>query len=1081
MFVALFPLVNSIGVITSSDDSGATGSSRGSRMPLTVNGTTIKTITKDSNYDWVWVKDDAKLIFNGGIHEIKGRLNVTDNGSVVIKGTLTAWYVNAHCKSFNIMDGGILTCRNDKSTTLDGLPSIVLIHTKDPIEISNKGTIDCKCPVAASAPNQDSSGRKGGSAEIELMSDSYISITGSSVIKVTGGTGGAGDREGIDKGGKGGPGKITIQANGTNTSSKISMLIDVSTINGVGGTGGGTSGKVGSSGGDGGLGEINIISKSSNKISGLGGPGVQGGAEIYFNCKSLLVDEYKSIEGVTTYGNKYTQLWADSISHLISIDASNGAHLYIPDLEPIETGKVIPKAVGSTKLYIYHPLYAYVKDNSGNDLEKSTVTATVNPTIAGSTEQSTTDKNGLAILLLYWLITKSDADGSESHWKITASKSGAEAKYPKNVIVEERVNEITIIVTLVTVEILRLKFGGNTIDQQDFVDGMIVYGSVKVEGEAKGPNTISSVEVWAEKAANIDKIGPATDDSGTNEPAYDNWSIDWDSSEYSEGNLVMLGVTATDNSQFVDSDYINVTICETPAPPVITVITPENNEEVKDTDTGSKLKFEGTAVDENWDSKLLNHSRSVEKIIITIKDKSGIAIINTELKAGSGLQENQTSHSYTWAFDWNTRQIDTQGNFIYPNGNYSVEISALDNTYPTPLESIKTKINVHLHHIVKPTAIIKDITAEKNAEKKGYEYRDYDKTGIFKFKSSKGKSEVTLRFDLSSSYDPDKSQLKYYIDFDDISIFDWGSESVIDHEYFVYASEKKEVKSYNLVIKIKDEDNVENEKLRYESEKDGISDEIKNLTIIIEFIPEDPAPKTPLGEFLSLPLAKDEIRVMFVILIIIFNLVAVLMIVSKFKKINKRRQAREAALHASRQKQQSETEKKKTDIYSHLEFVDDGEAKTGIVATAGAVGAMELPTEEALSQDAYQVTKPEEPEAPQLISVGQPVFESAFDASTEATGTTEQIEPETAPGTSVAPQTTTTAYANAPPVTQPPPPAQLATAVPAAPAQAPPQAHAQPVVTQTTQAASPPPPAPATPVQPPVAQQKEQEDQQYKK
>ena len=96
---------------------------------------------------------------------------------------------------------------------------------------------------------------------------------------------------------------------------------------------------------------------------------------------------------------------------------------------------------------------------------------------------------------------------------------------------------------------------------------------------------------------------------------------------------------------------------------------------------------------------------------------------------------------------------------------------------------------------------------------------------------------------------------------------------------------------------------------------------------------------------------------------------------SKYKKIDKRRRGRELALDTAKQKSAEGT--KDVDMYSALEFVEDTESGTGTIAVAGAAAGMNLPTEEALAEAASEAFSPSvEPDAPKLISVGGPVFES---------------------------------------------------------------------------------------------------------
>jgi hypothetical protein len=266
------------------------------------------------------------------------------------------------------------------------------------------------------------------------------------------------------------------------------------------------------------------------------------------------------------------------------------------------------------------------------------------------------------------------------------------------------------------------------------------------------------------------------------------------------------------------------------------------------------------------------------------------------------------------------------------------------------------------------------------------------------------------------------------------SIVKWGSEAIIEREYIEKADKKKVIKNYQVIIKVKDVDNEESDTLIYQSDIGTF--EVTNLTIIIEFIPEDPEPKI-IPDGYNLPLDRFEIQILFIIMLIIFNVAAAMMIISKNKKINERRRAREAALESARKKHIGEEDKKKDDIYSHLQFEDAAPGEKQ-VAMAGAAGAMALPTDEAITASTEEQAAPAEPDAPQLISVEQPVYES-------------KTTLDSTPGT-------------ASPITEslPAPAAPAAPELPIAPVQALP-AQAQPQ--------APAPATPAAPVQPGTEQQ----------
>ena len=608
------------------------------------------------------------------------------------------------------------------------------------------------------------------------------------------------------------------------------------------------------------------------------------------------------------------------------------------------------------------------------------------------------------------------------------------------------------IVTLVTVKITSLKYGGYTFTDNTLKDNMLVYGEVTVEGTTAGPIEIVSVGIKAGTTT-----GDATDTSGLGTEPFSTWSFLWDTTiDIQEGSKYKLEAIATDKEDNSDIDYLNVTIGQNPKPPVILedTISPSNNltgvNRFEDRTTSSGLTIKGNITEPNWDSKLLEHSKLVKEVSIVVKNSDGDSVYPVTLNTESGLKELGNG-IYSWSIVWPTR-TQTGTGFEFPNGNYTIEITAKDNTQPLNLISSKLTRQVTLHHIVKPSAVITAITATKNAKGgDAYSPTGIDTTKIFKFQGDKGKSEVTLKFDLSGSRDPDGQALDYYLDSGDGKTYKWISDSIIEHEY-IYSTEKKVEKNYKIKIKIRDEDNAEDDIPVYGT------DDVTNLTVIIEFRPEDPEP-TIFPEEYTLSLSELLIRIFFIILLIVFNIVAVMMIVNKSKKIDKRRRTREAAIDSARLKRMEEGVKQKEDIYSHLQFEDTAaEAGETHVAVSGAAAAMALPSDEQLAAVTDEPAQIAQPEAPQLVSVEQPVFESSPDYETES-GMEPATDTTTAPAQAVPTQplaAPATAAAPALPAATTPVPAPVAPAAtaPAAPAPAQP---AQPAAAA---------PAPAQPVQP---------------
>jgi hypothetical protein len=729
---------------------------RSVRAPLIVDGNQSLTMA-NQEYNWVWVKDDASLTIPNAVDtKINGRFNVTDNGSVIIEGDIEVESFTAHCKSV-IIKGGYIKCRTKESTVQNGNPSYVIIHTQDAIEISKKGKIQCTGQNGIGTLTGKEGG-EGGDGIISLMSDSYISISDESMVKSIGGTGGRASEE-VNRGGLGGDGTITIQANGTTANDpKESIIISDSTIQSNGGSGGGTTQETGGQGGNGGAADIIFISISNEKISinksniyAYGGEGEgatfgingdPGPSSITIDCKKLYVDEYKNDgdnDEIEWFEDEdFTMIWCEGSFPQIRITASNGAYLYLVILSHIPVA-----GTTVTKIYLYHTLTVTVKDKSGNLLDGADVTAKS----GSNTESGKTDNNAMVtFLMLARLITRSDKDGLLD-WTVTASVSGATGTYPGAVQLLDLHNYITIFVTLVTIIIESVEFDNKkySYDEGTLEDGMTVYGNVILRGTAESSFTMDFVEIkiGAQSAAG------ATDTSSAKD--WSTWSYTWTSGAgtFTSGSLVKIeaiGIAIDSfNIEYSDSDFLNLTVGDEPKAPGVVIANPALEFYFEDNDEINGFSIRGTASDPNWDSKLLTLGKNVRKVTLVFK-KSGTTVLTVTREIGSGLTEDAANHTYKWSFFWNTAQKDAGGKFVYPNGQYTIEIFAEDDAGLISKITNLTTIEVNLKHIQKPTAVIKSIDVIKNGETQTPPYKREDefKISIYKFQSKKGETEVTI-------------------------------------------------------------------------------------------------------------------------------------------------------------------------------------------------------------------------------------------------------------------------------------------------------------------------------------------------
>jgi hypothetical protein len=354
MIAGSFPMV--ISADQAYDDGEADNvesSSRGSVRAgdFVISGNSKQTLS-NINYDNLWIKDNATVYFDGANNKISGHLNVTHNASVTIKfgARVRAGLVTANCKLFNL-EGGDLIVKNATSFPDHGVTSEVIIHTQKGINITEGAKI-----TVTGTTGQASDGTKasynGGASIIDIESDEYIRIidrntNDRSELSCTGGKGGNGV-DSVFTGGEGGLGSIILTANGQHPDG-YSIKINNSIINAIGGIGGSAGGGLMQDGSDGGPSEIKINSKSNSKISidyseiistggprgGAAGGGINGNigiAGVYFNCKTIYIDEYK-VDGVNDGADEWLHFQIGKAT-IIHAAGEEGSPPYIEFIAP---------------------------------------------------------------------------------------------------------------------------------------------------------------------------------------------------------------------------------------------------------------------------------------------------------------------------------------------------------------------------------------------------------------------------------------------------------------------------------------------------------------------------------------------------------------------------------------------------------------------------------------------------------------------------------------------------------------------------------------------------------------------------
>lgn len=1045
---------------------GIAAGARGARVSLVVEDEDTTWINSSGEtYSSVLIRDNATLIINKGIIvDVNGPLKALNNSNVIIYGKVEAYSVFTYCNSF-IIDAGVLECRNENSPTKDGYLASVIIWTENNIELLNGGKIDSKGQDGGSTQTENEIGGSGGHSTVELKSNSKIFIKDNSYVKSVGGNGGTGTYYPY-KGGDPGNGEIYLQANGTGES----IIISVSAIEARGGKGGNAGDSSEGQSKNGGIGKITIESKNKVRIKksvvatyggspGSGGsiPSEKGGVEIDFICTNLYVDKYKKDDENLWLDTGSTEIITEGQAPFITINAPSGAHLYTP--EKLNKKAIDPQSA-STVVYIHQVLSVGVRDRSEEAFEdcQPIVDADVDAKLGSQPEGTgkTNSEGNIQFLLIAYQI-KPNKQPEPLIYTVTANKLGV-GETIDNVTLPDRINFYQIQLTLVNVKIAGISFRSKTYNEEELKDGLVVAGIATFIGTAlSGTGEIDSVS-WE-----LDSGGSraAIDTSALGD--WSTWTFPLDTKNLT-GNIY-VEVTAIDGP-FSSTDGISLTINQDilPDAPDIEIVTPTDNENVTDDYSNQDLTISGTAFDPDRNSVVLTHSKEIVRVRIIVQDSNGNTVYESEwltLENGK-LKFDSKNNSYTWSDSWKTYLTDDTGEWKYPdepepNNKYKIIVIARDNTTPNPLEG-SSSVMVSLRHIgLKPSeppiGVIKSIKSKKNAEKAGFEFDDIYKNVVYKFKSTKGANDVVLNIDLSPSYDEDGSEEDLRFMVEEYGPSDWQASSVVQLEFFSAEAKKKE---FTVEVKVRDKWGWENDILEIVTDENADTRETINkrtITIVIEFVPKDPPDKGILADLtgVGVNFSNDIIHIIFIILIIVINIIAGVMISSKFKKINKRRKAREAALDTARIKAMEAEDKKKDDIYSHIQYVDEEPtAGTGEIAVAGAAAA-DLSQQDLGATSIEELAKPAEPEAPQLVSAGTPVFESdvkapEFDvaaAQEQETVEAPTTPTPTAPSPAAAPAATATqAQPAQPAVAQPAQPAQP-TATPTQPAQAKPTEEEQ--------------------------------------
>jgi hypothetical protein len=921
-------------------------------------------------YSDVIVYNGSTLNIEGSNVIISGSLRVTDGiSNLKISGsTVTTEYgfFLADCQNLTIVDSTIDVTNKTSSAFADGTESNIWLKSKDALTIRDS---DIKSKGKRGDP-----GGVGGHSRIFLESEKGITIVGmkSEGIMSIGGQGGDEEarRSSSRAGRQGGWGYITFTASDD-------VNIQDSTVLAQGGMGGSPRGAGGKSYFDITTNnkDVSIIRSVVGAKSGLGGdydPIYASFGYVTSESKTFGVDvpNYQD-----TRSGVLTTIWGWSVQ----LDASIDCKLYNVDVTSLkDVSNRLHPLDDKTTIQLFFWLTVEVEDNTGSPLEGAAVK--ILNKAGGEIDSAQSDSAGIAEFepIEGRTITKTDEDG-KNKLKIEATMFnvvGSEELFLTESITQK------VVITLLTITVSKV----NGIAPSE---GMVVGCAVVIIGTAVPPPSISTNIESVTATIDGKPITPGPEDksgSGT----WSSWELTWNSLSVDDA-LHNLVFTVKLN-EITDTAILNLTVDQEScnhAPIVTELLSPQDKVGISDSEATPSVIISGYAFDEDYQSSLAE-GKHVVQVNIHIVNSNGSEVLSYSILSDF-MSFDPISGRWAWNYEWSSRSKTLEGDFAFPNDQYTISVSANDGVYDSLLWGRKNA-TIDLYHEITPNAIIYEVDGKK--------VDDHLEEILVTTK----KDMVEVSFNANKSYDLDGSidELEFLWDFGDDEPTDWVDSPKITHEFKVETNQKHT--TYEIELTVRDKDSL-----------NSINKGDNKVTLKIAYEPPPEPSAGPFSNVFSLDLKSDTMYYLFLGLIIALNALGAAAILINNRRITKGREAQRALMDHQRRELAAEVAKERKDS-GYGDFTEE------YSVTPAAQPAAKTAAAPAAS------TPPAPTAAPKAAAPAAPTPAAAAPAQAP------QPQTPAAPAPAVPAPAAPAPAAPAPPVPAPAAPAAAAPATPAAPA-----------------------------------------------
>jgi hypothetical protein len=892
-------------------------------------GGTVTWTGQTGEYNNVWVYNGSTLQIEDSDITINNKFNITSHinpaNLIVINSNiqLTKGTMETDCQSVSIT-GSTIHATNKFNPPGDpqGLPSDIVIKTIDDILIQDSDII--------SEGDYSDPGGPGGIGTLYIESEGKVTIKGKADKGLIGLGGDGSDGEGNNRGQQGGNAFITVKAGDA-------ITIEDATIKSESGEGGSPRGKSGRAYCDliaGSTKPITIVRSHVGAEPGLGGdsdPFYASTGTFKAQGKDFTVDRANYLD---TRNSKLTTIYGDSIS----LNASGICELYNVNIKTFNIKYPVFASGDLTTARIFFWLKVLVKDNSERPLSDANVF--ILDKSGFDVYSSKSDTNGITEFdgpIEGRTLTQ--ANPVINKYTLKAAALGEEVS-KEGVQVTDSITE-EVILTLLTIKVTG-------------VNGLIPSNEMTVGCAVTIVGTITKPSAYATQTPTVsvsvggsDIVPGPTDES--QDKSWSQWQLIWNSLSVDDNKVHSLIFKVEIGSSLSDTDILNLSVDQTScnhAPQVTLISNPKNNEKISDTEAQPSTVIAGQAFDEDYNAALAKGT-SIEYVTLTIYN-SNASLVYSENRVNAAMEYDATSGVYNWNFIWNTREEGIGGYYTYPNGVYTITLSAYDGDLVSQSWGIKN-VTVELYHLIDPVAIIFKVDDEKVI----------DHTEVIKFKTSS--ETITIEFDGEESFDLDGTmeELEFNWDFGNDETSGWVKTPIITHDFKVDTDRKHT--SFTVTLTIRDNDTLT-------STGQGDSNKVK---LEVEYEPPEGDPEGPFVSVLSINLKSGSMFLYMIILIIIVNIIGASIITFNNRRILKQREAQKIMMDKQRRELAAEIAKERAasgygDFTSDY-MVTEAESKAAPKATEAAQQGLDVKT----PPQPQAAAQPQQPQAqPQAAQAG---------------------------------------------------------------------------------------------------------------